>query len=159
MPRGNLPIPTEPMLHTLTNGQSVIRYMGKNKKGSEVVRNLAIGTVDDAEGERLLEGFTRELKTLHEKNGVTNGHAKAPKSTKQQRAKWAKQARDKRAKSKGGKIPRVAPEATETGTAVAVIEPTEHNVHQRSFYAKRKEQAEAGKASVEAVRRINEHVG
>lgn len=157
--------PEHPELHTLGNGQTVIRYKGADKRGRVGVRNYKLGTVDADEAKRRLATFNREYDAMQTKLGKKNGHANS-KSTPEQRAKWAKEARDKRAKKAGRKIPRVADRATAglehqaPGTAMVVAsEVIDHSEAQRSFYHKRKQDAERGKQSTDAIRRINEHVG
>jgi hypothetical protein len=154
--------PEHPELHILGNGQTVIRYKGADKRGRVGVRNYKLGTVDKDEAARRLATFNREYDAMQTKLGKKNGHANS-KSTPEQRAKWAKEARDKRAKKKGGKIPRVADRATAEaehqapGTALVLV--PDHSTTQRTFYHKRKQEAVNGKAASEAIKRINEHVG
>ena len=169
-----LPIPTAPELHRWGNGRWCIRYPEASKRtGKPRARNYKLNTSDEDEAGRQLITFTKDWKAMQSN---PNGF----KHDEKTRAKWAKDAADRRAakgikprKSKRGAAAATAePEnqarADEQGGVVAtrmlvptgrVLSDDPKATYSRDHYAQRKQEAAQGKASTDAIRRINEHVG
>lgn len=171
-----LPVPTVPELHRWGNGRWCIRYPEPSKKtGKPRARNYKLNTSDEDEAGRQLITFTKDWKSMQSN---PNGF----KHDETTRERWRKAAAEKRLaqgikprKAKSRKIPRVASGATEPGHAVPdthggvvasralvptrVVSDDPKATYSREHYAQRKQEAERGKASTDAIRRINEHVG
>lgn len=162
-----LPVPTVPELHRWGNGRWCIRYPEPSKKtGKPRARNYKLNTSDEDEAGRQLITFTKDWKSMQSN---PNGF----KHDETTRKRWRDAAAEKRLaqgikprKAKSRKIPQVASESTEPGPAASralvptrVVSDDPKAAYSREHYAQRKQEAERGKASTDAIRRINEHVG